>query len=395
MANSKSESSGLPNLDSLAEILNANSAAFQPIDKDSLLPPADGISLLDVKSELLLAYIQDLVSLIILRLRSSAETDGHSTQENFDLASNVVKQLVELRVYTEKGVRPLENRLKYQIDKAVKTADDFQRSEALKRDKKLPKPRSKRKNVIRADGHDGGYESSKGSGSELESDHESEEASGIDELSYRPNPAAFVRQPLVNAGQDVIKESVKSTPKGAYKPPRIQATAMPDPDRRDERRTRPPKKSALMDEYIESELSGAPMAQPSIGSGNTIMNKGRNTMGRKEREDEKERREYEETNFVRLPGESKAERKKRSRIERHRGKAEEYGGEDLSGLGSLSDRIALVTRGNKEDRGVLARGRKRSAEGSGMGGQGRIGESFEKRRKVLEGREAKRKGRHH
>ncbi|KAL9110097.1 MAG: hypothetical protein Q9227_005290 [Pyrenula ochraceoflavens] len=372
-------------LDNLTEGLNSSVVPFQSADNDSLLPPTEGISLLDVKSELLLSYIQDLVSLIILRLRVFTAGHSQSASDDLELATSITKHLIELRIYTEKGVRPLENRLKYQVDKVIKAADDAERGQILKKEKRLSQKASKQSNGVDATRSDE-------SGGTFDSESNEEAASEIDELSFRPNPAALMPKHPVKDSHDSKQNLSKTASSTAYRPPRIQPTAMPDLNRRDDRRATRPQKSAVMDEYVADELSAAPIAQPSIGAGNTIADKGRKSMGRRERDNERERREYEETNFMRLAGESKAERKSRNRIERQRGKAEEYGGEDLSGLGSLSDRIALVTRGSRESRGLLARSRKRGAEDARTdnGGRGKIGESFEKRRKILEGREARR-----
>jgi U3 small nucleolar ribonucleoprotein protein LCP5 len=100
-------------------------------DETAILPPKEGISLLDVKNELLLSYLQNLVFLIVLKLRSqlvSLASEKQNKDEPLDIHDEVVKKLVELRVYLEKGVRPLEGRLKYQIDKVIRAADDAARS---------------------------------------------------------------------------------------------------------------------------------------------------------------------------------------------------------------------------------------------------------------------------
>ena len=64
-----------------------------------------------------------------------------------------------------------------------------------------------------------------------------------------------------------------------------------------------PGRSATLDEYVSSELATAPLAQPSIGS--NVAAGGRRTKNAKDLEKERERRDYEETNLVRLPKESK------------------------------------------------------------------------------------------
>ncbi|KAK2499909.1 hypothetical protein MC885_019444 [Smutsia gigantea] len=69
-----------------------------------------GLSLLEVKDQLLLMYLMDL-SHLILDKASGGSLQGHAA----------VLRLVEIRTVLEK-LRPLDQKLKYQIDKLVKTA---------------------------------------------------------------------------------------------------------------------------------------------------------------------------------------------------------------------------------------------------------------------------------
>ena len=107
---------------------------------------------------------------------------------------------------------------------------------------------------------------------------------------------------------------------------------------------------------------------------------------------------------MRLPGESKAERRKaRARGEGGvNGGRDMFGGEDWTGLGGLGDRVVRsVKRGRDgedgggrrenvlERRGKRRREREDAPDGpreDGRGELGRIGEAFEKRRKVLQDR---------
>ena len=79
-------------------------------------PPKNGLSLLDVKNELLLSYLQDLVFLILVKLRQSRhgaqKTRTDSDKGISDMGDAVVNRLVQLRLYLEKGVRPLEDKLR-------------------------------------------------------------------------------------------------------------------------------------------------------------------------------------------------------------------------------------------------------------------------------------------
>jgi len=70
----------------------------------------NGVSLLDVKNNSLLIYLLDLVTIILNKV------NGLSLSEN-----EAVNRTVEFRTVLEK-LRPLEQKLKYQIDKAIQAA---------------------------------------------------------------------------------------------------------------------------------------------------------------------------------------------------------------------------------------------------------------------------------
>lgn len=78
---------------------------------------SSGISLLSLKNHLLLSYMQHLVALFSLKLSSESLTGSEQ-------AKGVVAHLVKLRVVLEK-IAPLEQKLKYQIEKLVRKADQF------------------------------------------------------------------------------------------------------------------------------------------------------------------------------------------------------------------------------------------------------------------------------
>ncbi|KAL1859873.1 hypothetical protein Plec18167_006345 [Paecilomyces lecythidis] len=339
-------------------------------------PPQDGISLLDTKSDILLSYIQNLVLLMICQLRELSQNEDDSKSQidgsgdTSSLRDDIVKKLVELRVYLDRGVRPLEARLKYQVDKVVKAAEDAERAE---RTSKTTKSRAKkRKTGTDESGSDEDDSDSAASGSK------GEEEEDIDEMAYRPNISAFSKS-VERSESQPTKATSKPTGDGIYRPPKIKPTALPDLDRR-ERESRRPRKSNVIDEFVSTEMSSAPTAEPSIGS--TIQRGGRSTKTQKERQLETERREYEETNFVRLPKESKKERaKRRAQFGRESG----FGGEEWRGLGEGADRIERLTRRAKGSGNVLEKSRKRRlTEDSPRGDGAGIGQTFEKRRKKIE-----------
>jgi U3 small nucleolar ribonucleoprotein protein LCP5 len=373
-------------LETLTACLNSAStslpSADEPEEKSSnptVLPPADGISLLDTKAELLLSYLQNLIFLVLFQLRGRGKSDSQGGVSQDDIA----RKLTELRVYIDKGVKPLEGRLKYQIDKVVKAAEDAER--ATKGSGKAGK-KNKQRHEKEAN------ESEQSDQSEEEDDDEEEdEDEKIDEMAYRPNVTAFSK----NIQQKSDKEARTTTSKdrgqpsdGIYRPPRIKPTALPTTDSRDRDRDRErrPKKSSVIDEFVSAEMSSAPTAQPSIGS--TIQRGGRDVATQKDREREAERRTYEESNFVRLPKESKKERAKRRAQEGPRTGG--FGGEEFRLLREGADRIGRLTKraaGSSSRNGALEKSRKRAFTEDGPRGDGvaPVGQSFEKRRKKVEG----------
>ncbi|XP_042561029.1 neuroguidin [Clupea harengus] len=78
--------------------------------KDKAYQTSKGLSYLDLKYELLLFYLQDVTHLI------SAKSEGKSLKDN-----DAIHRLVTIRTIVEK-MRPLDQKLKYQIDKLVRTA---------------------------------------------------------------------------------------------------------------------------------------------------------------------------------------------------------------------------------------------------------------------------------
>lgn len=342
-------------------------------------PPEDGVSLLNVKNELLLSYLQNLVFLILLKIRNAKSAGNASPSKEPDLSSDVVEKLVELRLYLEKGVRPLEDKLRFQLDKILRAAEDAERNE--QRDQ------------------------SDSTNNKAVADPDSENDESGDELGVgrdRSIPKATagsqnakMARPNFNfaAGPNAIGMAAAEKDKtGVYRPPKFAPTVMPTTERR-EARDRRPMKSATMDEYISNELSTAPLAEPSVGT--TIVAGGRKVKTANQRAEEDRRREYEETNFTRLPTESKKDRVQRKKAEGGRSKME-FGGEDWRDLGVGADRIERLTKG-KEGRStgtkaLLEKSRKRgrdtadSGRGSGLNsGTREIGDHFQKRLKVMEG----------
>ena len=294
----------------LSEILftlteSLSSAVSSLPDDASLAPPPDGISLLDIKNQLLLSYLHNLVFLVILKLRS-LEPQSDTTSIELTSDETVLKALVSLRVYLERGVRPLESRLKYQLDKLLLAANDAESQEALPTNgaRSQESTESARPEPPR---------------SSASSSHNTSppppSTSRIADLSHRPNPSAFIR-PIARATSPTSRST------SVYRPPQINP-AVPPTSAKPQRK---PRASHTLNEYVREELDELPIAQPSIGTGNGLRGKAA--------EREAERRDYEEGRLVRLPGEGKKAAKRRRDVG-------EGFGEDLilGGAGELDDLV--------------------------------------------------------
>lgn len=388
-----------PTLTSLLTSLTASlQSTFDslPVKSSSYLPPPNGISLLDLKNEAMLSYLHNIVYLVLIRLRSS------KGDEKADIKT-CVEQLVELRAMLEKGVKPVEAKLRYQIEKVVRKSIDAETVGAKK-----------------------GKNDRDGSSSDHEDDEDEEDESSEDDedgpraddapkngtirinntldidgqpvltksitaaaatststedLVFRPNPLAFPTS--TNTGLSAAAKASSSD--GIYHPPRISAVSMPTgpPAQTDPLAStttaRRNKRSHNLDEFIASELSSAPLAEPSIGS--TIVSSGRGIKTVQARREETERREYEETNFVRLPKLSKKEAAQKRKKD---GRVDTFGGEDWRSFAGDLDRITARTGrsgGAGKVNAVLERSRKRKEGEDAEEGSGRrvqMGRRFNK-----------------
>lgn len=336
---------------------------------DTLLPPKDGISLLDTKNELFLSYLQALALRNLNVIRSLQ--DGKSLEETEKLNDAITRKLIEHRVYLEKGVRPLEQKIRFQIDRVVGVAGEEER--AVER---------RRKGAVKGNGVNHRVD---GSGNEEEESNSDEEADSDDDEAnaalQRPSAAAFSTGH--GALQGFSDAQSRTSKDGVYRPPRISATSMPSTTSEsratNDRDPKPARaaRSATLDEYVRTELSHAPLAEPSIGS--TIISGGRKNKDARQMAKDAERRDYEEMHLMRLPNESKKERQKLAR--RERGGA--FGGEEWRDLGASADRIGDLTK-RKGKGGVLEKSRnlKRRAVEDGPRNDGMAeGAAFEARKR--------------
>lgn len=326
---------------------------------NNVSPVEEGISLLDTKNEIFLSYLHNLVFLIIVKLRNNK---NRGTEADLSLDDSIVKKLVELQVSMDKGVRPLENRLKYQIEKVLRAADDAKLAENVK-------ATTVNQSNIRSRASE-----------EIDEESDDDSAGGVDlnnseinDLQYRPNPAAFIRPK--DSGSSTKQNDSGLNQSQIYRPPRIHATSMPTTGPRDHE-AKKPRKSSTLDEFIYTEMSTVPIAEPSIGS--TILGGGKRSKTEKERIQEQERIDYEERNYTRLPKESKKELANKKGRRTDAG----YGGEDWGGLGYEIDRIDQLTKKSGKKISVLEKSRKRPKEDT-KANDPQIGQGFRKRLKTL------------
>lgn len=283
----------LPEL--LSTLTESLSSALDSISTSTDLAfPQDGISLLAIKNELLLSYLQNLVFLIILKIRNLAPQPSASASKSRPpgpdelaaLAAPVVQNLVALRVYLERGVRPLESRLRYQLDKLLlAAADESART--------VPGPSAAdgasapaaNRTEIRASSPTGDADGDRNENSPL--------SPKIDPLSHRPNPSS-----LAGPRRRSSPSGLSSSKQGLYRPPHITPASLPSlapPSSKKTSRAAAARKSATLDEFVREEMTDAPTAEPSIGAGSGL--RGRAA------ERERERTGYEEGRLVRLPAE--------------------------------------------------------------------------------------------
>jgi U3 small nucleolar ribonucleoprotein protein LCP5 len=340
---------------SLLELLNNLTISLDSAAQsapEAIDVPADGLSLLNVKNEIFLSYLENLVFLIVLKLRHySQEPSSVEAQEVSELHRLVVKKLAELRLYLDKGIRPLEGRLKYQIDKVIRAAEEASRptqnSLLVSKLANGFKPSRRRSTSV-----SGGSDNSDSDASIIS------HTKDLSLISHRPNLSAFASRSSIPATTSARPATLDDS-NGLYKPPRITPTALPTTDGPNTR-SKELKHSRTLDEFITEELSTAPLAMPSIGS--NVRAGGRAMETQRERNTRDERTRYEEDNFTRLPT-TKAKGKIRGK------EGKDFGGEEWTGLGKSVDRIV---RGSRKMGGgggnALERSRKRfgdSADSSG------------------------------
>lgn len=248
---------------------------------------AEGVSLLSLKNSALLAYLNHLVLVVVAHMERMRAEDAADTKKA------AVEASILHRTVLEKGVKPLEKKLAYQLDKMVRAYNRMAAEEGRVED------------AVRDKDAD--------SGSDSDSDEED------DALSYKPDAAALATMTKPKAAS-----GARDAGSGTYKPPKISAVAPPTSVSRESVPRGSSRKLQSMEEYLK-EQSDLPQVESSIGS--QIVDHGRGGVKTsRDRQKEMEIQRYEEGNFTRLPSTATKKTFREKQLER----ANNFAGEDWS-----------------------------------------------------------------
>lgn len=333
----------------------AFSFAFE--DGAEPLTTVHGVSLLTLKNQALLSYLHNSVVVLLAQVERAATSGADEDEEETELEkarNNAIRNTVTQRIVLEKGIKGLESKIAYQVEKSIR---------AYAKSKAAASTTKEYSNHSKDDGDDG--EDNRASDEDNDNEEEEEQDDG-DLLLFKPNPKM-----LLNGGTKDSKaipasssksrskhikeddESPKSKEK--YQPPKIAATSLSGPSSSSKRHHN--RKNALMEDYLES-TSVAPVSEPSIGT--TITGGGRGLSTARDRRKEKEIKDYEETNYTRLSSitRKQQEKEKKRRSQRDGGTGgDSFFGEDW-GFSSRSN-VESATAKRRKDGSVWERAKKR------------------------------------
>lgn len=334
---------------------------FDSKDKSSS-SSKERVSLLSLKNGAILSYVQSL--LMIAHDKMDPDCRDPTGDKGRQLA-------IENRVVLERGVKPLEKKLSYQLDKLIRA---YRRTE----NEYMDAERRTTEKLSRIDHDDRSHsdekndsDDSKSSSSDSDSGDEEEE-----EMSYRPNviKSKSIRKDKGRGDENGEEEennknNKESNNDSIYRPPKISAMLPPTAhtsqsfedkfNAKDHKDHSNRSRMQAIDEYLRDQ-SEQPDWESSIGT--NIVDHGRGGI-KSLKDTERERRvtEYEEENFTRINhlGMNKAERKRMKQRERA-ARANIIGGEDFGIFNSkrkLED--STSRRGNKRSKTAWERAKKR------------------------------------
>lgn len=271
-----------------------------------------GVSLLGLKNHAMLSYVNSLALLLLSKIEEMKATTQDDESTVAKAKDEAIKNTIIQRVVLERGVKGLEKKLSYQLDKLIR---NYRKAEESKEDAK-----------------EQSLENAENEGKEEDDEEDSD-------LDFKPNTRALMAgsKKKVSGSKKILENgeaNEETMANGKYKPPKITAVAPPSSttltgqahgqDRNSNRR----RKLQSMEEYLQ-EQGDAPREGHSIGS--TIVNHGRDGVKtNKELMKEQEIQRYEEENFTRLNLTVSKKDKKQKARERKKQMENTFGGEDWS-----------------------------------------------------------------
>lgn len=296
----------------------------------------DKVSLLSLKNGSMLSYLSSLMVVLGEKLGK----DG--------VASRGREEAIEQRVVLERGVKPLEKKLGYQLDKLTRA---YMRMEA---DLQAGQVSST-----------SGKEKEKEAAAAAEDDDDSSESE--DETQFRPNGSAMVTGKTsgkASAEANAASSADAEASGSIYRPPKISAALPPQHHFEDKFNAQEHKDKSsrsrmqAMEEYLK-ETSEQPEWEASIGA--NIVNHGRGGV-KTSRDTERERdiQRFEEENFTRLnPNGSKVDKRLKKQREIS-AKVNMIAGEDFSIFNSKRKlEESTSRRGSKKSRNAWERAKRK------------------------------------
>lgn len=299
----------------------------------------DKVSLLSLKNGSMLSYLSSLMVVLGEKLGK----DG--------VASRGREEAIEQRVVLERGVKPLEKKLGYQLDKLTRA---YMRMEADLQASQVSSTSGKEK------------EKEAAAAEEEEDSSESE-----DETQFRPNGSAMVTGKTsgkasgkASAEANAASSADAEASGSIYRPPKISAALPPQHHFEDKFNAQEHKDKSsrsrmqAMEEYLK-ETSEQPEWEASIGA--NIVNHGRGGV-KTSRDTERERdiQRFEEENFTRLnPNGSKVDKRLKKQREIS-AKVNMIAGEDFSIFNSKRKlEESTSRRGSKKSRNAWERAKRK------------------------------------
>lgn len=308
----------------------------------------DSLSLLGLKNHTMMAYLHHLAVIALAQVQRVEKEQKDDALEKGRQAA--IRGTITNRVVLEKGIKGLESKVNYQIEKMLKAYTQEKERVAAKAEAKAERARLVSEGLAEPQDEDDEDDV------EEEAQEDEDDSDSDDNLAFKPNVANLARDKnAIRSARDArgrkddrndkSDKSDSSSKPGIYRPPKISAVA---PESKTAGR-KSQKKNATMEEYLQYS-SNAPMVEQSIGSG--ILERGRG--GEKtdrDRKREDEVRRFEEDNFTRLPA---ANKKDKARLNKARAGA--FFGEDW-GFGSGD--VGEATKRKRGNSSVWEKSKKR------------------------------------